>query len=70
MMQNSEEKEYSLRFLIVRAAVVILAVVAVLVALHAAGVTVREKDVPPTVVEEITREGTAPSAAEAPQTNE
>ena len=37
MMQNSEEKEYSLRFLIVRAAVVILAVVAVLVALRAAG---------------------------------
>lgn len=68
MMQNSEEKEYSLRFLIVRAAVVILAVVAVLVALRAAGVTIREKDVPPTVVEEITREGTVPSTA--PQTNE
>lgn len=68
MMQNSEEKEYSLRFLIVRAAVVILAVVAVLVALRAAGVTIREKDVPPTVVEEIAREGTVPSTAQ--QTNE
>lgn len=68
MNQNSKEKQYSLRFLVVRAAVVIAVVVAVLLALRYWNVTVQERDVPATVVEEITRESTAsgPSTVEAP----
>lgn len=68
MKQNSEEKGYSLRFLVIRAAVVIAVVVAALLVFRMTGVTVQEQDVPAPVVEEITREGTpsAQSMVEAP----
>lgn len=68
MNQSGKEKQYSLRFLVIRAAVVIAVVVAVLLTLRHWNVTVREQDVPATIVEEITREGAAsgPSTVEAP----
>lgn len=56
MMQQASSTEHSLRFLVIRALVVILVVVGVLAALRGYGVTVTERDVPAHVVEEIARE--------------
>jgi len=46
------EKEYSLRFLLFRAAVTVLVVAAILLGLRAAGITATEENVPLPVVEE------------------
>lgn len=55
-MRQDSTTEHSLRFLVIRALVVIAVVVGVLTALRCQGITVTERDVPAPVVEEITRE--------------
>lgn len=56
MMRQDSTKEYSLRFLVIRALVVIVLVLGILTALRCLGVTVTERDLPAPIVEEITRE--------------
>lgn len=61
MKQSRNKKTENLRFLTIRAVVVIVVVVAALLALRIHGITVRERDVPVPVVEEITREDAGPA---------
>ena len=68
MKQQETTTEYSLRFLVLRALVVIVLVVGVLVALRCLRVTVAERDVPAPIVEELTRDDAEPlpSSTEQP----
>lgn len=63
MKRNGEGKEYSLRFLVIRAVAVFVVVVAALLALRFWGVTVQEEDVPANLVEELTQDAAASAAA-------
>lgn len=56
MMQQDSTTEHSLRYLVIRALLVIAVVVGVLVTLRCMEITVTEQDVPAPVVEEIARE--------------
>ena len=56
MMQRESTTEHSLRYLVIRALLVIAVVVGGLVTLRCLEITVTERDVPAPVVEEITRE--------------
>lgn len=64
------EKKHSLRFLMIRALVVVAVVVTALLVLRFQGIIIRERDVPAPVVEEIAREGEVSGfpAGEQPQT--